>query len=391
MERSREREVSIARSVRSVKATIQRGVHEYALGLFLLLVVVLLWTLSNYVTQELFKQGFNRPFLMTYLNTSSFSLYLISFGWRYMRERRGQGLPPRLSRFARRASGQYQALSPEEERGLIEDNYAVASSPSSDAPLTTGETSRLALEFCFLWFLANWSVNASLAYTSVASVTILSSMSGFFTLALGRLAGVEALNTAKVVAVAISFTGVILVSLSDSNTAISTADPINESPALSAIRVWGDLFALLSAVFYALYVILLKVRIKNEERVDMQLFFGFVGLYNVLLCWPVIILFHLMGVETFGLPETKSQAALVGINMIITLTSDYIYVLAMLKTTPLVVTIGLSLTIPLAVFGDALLGHPAATQVLLGAVLVFFSFVVVGVHGADEEGRASLE
>lgn len=59
-----------------------------------------------------------------------------------------------------------------------QDNYAVASSPSSDAPLTTGETSRLALEFCFLWFLANWSVNASLAYTSVASVTILSSMSG---------------------------------------------------------------------------------------------------------------------------------------------------------------------------------------------------------------------
>lgn len=47
----------------------------------------------------------------------------------------------------------------------------------------------------------------------------------------------------------------------------------------------------------------------------MQLFFGFVGLYNVLLCWPVIILFHLMGVETFGLPETTSQAALVGINV----------------------------------------------------------------------------
>ena len=35
--------------------------------------------------------------------------------------------------------------------------------------------------------------------------------------------------------------------------------------------------------------------------------------------------------------------------MLITFSSDYIYVIAMLKTTPLVVTVGISLTIPLAV------------------------------------------
>lgn len=45
-------------------------------------------------------------------------------------------------------------------------------------PLTERETARLALVFCFFWFVANWSVNASLGYTSVASTTILSSMSG---------------------------------------------------------------------------------------------------------------------------------------------------------------------------------------------------------------------
>lgn len=45
-------------------------------------------------------------------------------------------------------------------------------------PLTIRETMKLALIFCFFWFIANWSVNASLNYTSVASATILSSMSG---------------------------------------------------------------------------------------------------------------------------------------------------------------------------------------------------------------------
>lgn len=69
--------------------------------------------------------------------------------------------------------------------------------------------------------------------------------------------------------------------------------------------------------------------------------------------------------------------------MAITLSSDFIYVLAMLKTTPLVVTIGLSLTIPLAVLGDFVLGRPATGQVLIGAGLVLVSFVAVGLQGAE--------
>lgn len=45
-------------------------------------------------------------------------------------------------------------------------------------PLNKKQTVELAFAFCFIWFIANWSVNASLAYTSVASATILSSTSG---------------------------------------------------------------------------------------------------------------------------------------------------------------------------------------------------------------------
>lgn len=71
--------------------------------------------------------------------------------------------------------------------------------------------------------------------------------------------------------------------------------------------------------------------------------------------------------------------------MAITLSSDFIYVLAMLKTTPLVVTIGLSLTIPLAVLGDFVLGRPSAGQVLLGAGLVLVSFLAVGLQSAENE------
>ena len=51
---------------------------------------------------------------------------------------------------------------------------------NSNDRLNTIETIRLSLTFCILWFCANYSTNASLAYTSVGSSTILSSTSGNF-------------------------------------------------------------------------------------------------------------------------------------------------------------------------------------------------------------------
>lgn len=55
----------------------------------------------------------------------------------------------------------------------------------------------------------------------------------------------------------------------------------------------------------------------------------------------------------------------------------------MLKTTPLVVTIGISMTIPCAVVGDwTILGVAASWQKLFGATLVLASFIGLGIEGA---------
>lgn len=82
----------------------------------------------------------------------------------------------------------------------------------------------------------------------------------------------------------------------------------------------GDSLALLSALFYALYVTLLKVRIRSESRIDMQLFFGFVGLFNILACWPIAVVLHLTGVEPFELPSTGKAIAALLINVSVTTT-----------------------------------------------------------------------
>ncbi|EFI28637.1 vacuolar membrane protein [Coprinopsis cinerea okayama7 len=353
---------------------------DYAIGIALLLCVVLLWTASNFITQDLFEDGFAKPFFVTYMNTSAFTLYLLPFAVKKVLQRRwGTG-----TESIRLLAG-YQPLSMDDDAP-----GAPVSKPHSTSlpPLTPKETAHLAAVFCIFWFIANWTVNASLDFTSVASATILSSMSGFFTLGIGRLFRVERLSWLKVTTVLVSFLGVILVSWSDHGKQTSLPDP-SQPPTNPGPKnpILGDALALISAVFYAIYVILLKVRIKSESRIDMQLFFGFVGLFNILLCWPVGLVLHLTGMEVFELPSSSRLWAGVLINMAITWSSDYLYVLSMLKTTPLVVTVGLSLTIPFAVLGDFLKGRGSEIQVVLGALLVLISFIALGIAGEREEGE----
>jgi len=59
----------------------------------------------------------------------------------------------------------------------------------------------------------------------------------------------------------------------------------------------------------------------------------------------------------------------------------------MLKTTPLVVTIGLSLTIPVAVVGDFIRLRPVHVQVIVGAMLVLTSFFGIGIENSKNEKR----
>ena len=90
---------------------------------------------------------------------------------------------------------------------------------------------------------------------------------------------------------------------------------LNATNSSEMYPVFGDFLALVSAVFYALYVILLKVRIKSEDRIDMQLFFGFVGLFNIIACWPIGALLHLVGAETLELPSSRKVVAALLINV----------------------------------------------------------------------------
>ncbi|KAJ9077666.1 hypothetical protein DSO57_1014479 [Entomophthora muscae] len=93
----------------------------------------------------------------------------------------------------------------------------------------------------------------------------------------------------------------------------------------------GNAFSLLGAFFYGCYTTFLKLKVK-EEYIDMGMFLG---------------------------PE-------------------YLWIFAVMMTSPLVVTLGLSLTIPLTLIGEiAFYGKSISLMYGSGAVIVLIGFLFI--------------
>ena len=178
--------------------------------------------------------------------------------------------------------------------------------------LSLRETAMLSLEFCMLWFLANYFASACLEYTSVGSVTILTSTSSVWTLIFCALTRVEAFTMRKLIGVLASLTGVILISTVD----LSGASDENRGnfPHKSQTQIAiGDAMAFVSAIIYGVYVTVMKRKVGNEDRVNMPLFFGLVGLFNLIFLWPGFFILHYTGIEPvssklFGFPSRTTRA-----------------------------------------------------------------------------------
>lgn len=364
--------------------------NRWTLGLILLGVVVILWVASGFLINNIFESGeYRKPYFVTYLNTGTFTIYLLPTLFRYLNKSTVQhqhsigrrdlnhssaeqtgtstsssssgNMPhyvPNVISLKENETGEREGLltpnsasSENIVQSVLEADIAAAAAAESTRQFTVRETAIFSSQFCILWFLANLLSNACLSYTSVSNSTILLSTSSFFTLIIGALFRVETITTQKVLALVVSIVGLYLITVSSAAANDDTNDAVAHSNA------WlGNLMALLSAVVYGLYTTLLKVCIgDNESRINMYLFFGFVGLFNIILLWPVITLFNYIGVETFELPGSLHVWVIVLANAATTIISDFCWALAMLMTSPLVVTVGLSATIPLAIAGDMIL------------------------------------
>ncbi|EEY18101.1 thiamine-repressible mitochondrial transport protein THI74 [Verticillium alfalfae VaMs.102] len=379
------------------------GVGRRTLGIACLLLTVALWTMSNFLASYIFSDStYDKPFFVVYLNTSVFAVNLVPMLVRFLRRHGLSGLRHEVSKaWHEQEYGRTALLSPiaeDAERLLVDDEASaggytsgsIPKQPPSTERLNPRETAFLSLEFCMLWFLANYFASACLQYTSVASVTILTSTSSVWTLLFCATLRLETFSMRKLFGVLASLAGVVLISTIDLSGSSDESRGSFPHKTTGQIAL-GDGMAFLSAIIYGVYVTIMKWRVGNEERVDMQLFFGLVGLFNLVMLWPVFFILHWTGIETFDMPPTAEVWVIILVNAFSSFVSDISWAYAMLLTTPVLVTVGLSLTIPLSLIGEMIQYSQHSGWVYwVGAAIVFISFVFVN-HESKEEDSATEE
>ncbi len=360
------------------------------------------WLIEQYMQAILADNSFGQPFFVTYVNTLFFILplppALVYKAYRqpeefqeWKREVR-EGLSYVRAALVRRKTNhamRHRTRDSTEESGesLLSHEGALSSQSArvrhstsySQENLSLAQTAKLSLEFCPLWFLASYFLLACLEHTTVASSTILTSTASGFTLVVGVLLGVEKFTIRKLASVLLSLVGIILISTVDYSGKSSDDEHRGQFPEKSTGELaLGNTLALLSALVYAIYIIRMKKRLPDESVVSLPVFFGLVGLANGLLAWPGFFILHWTGLETFVLPAPGRVTFILLLNAVGSMLSDVIWAYAVLLTSPILVTVGLSMTIPLTLVGQMVLNSQTSTAVYwVGAAIVVLSFVIV--------------
>ncbi|XP_063285203.1 solute carrier family 35 member F5 [Pelobates fuscus] len=403
--------------------------RRLVLGIIILLLVDVIWVASSELTSYIF-QKYNKPFFSTFAKTSMFVLYLLGFiVWRPWRQQCAKRMHRKHALFFSDAEQYFSSCSADHpkshalseplyvpvkfhdlpnERVLNSNSLAEKNSkktrvrfsnlmevrqlPSSQAveaklsrmshitvrdgesvlrsigKLSVCQVAKISFFFCFVWFLANYSYQEALSETQVAIVNVISSTSGLFTLILASVfpsnSG-DRFTLSKLLAVVLSIGGVVLVTLSGSEKSLDK-DTI------------GSLWSLAGAMLYAVYIVMIKRKVDREDKLDIPMFFGFVGLFNLLLLWPGFFLLHYTGFEAFEFPSKLVWAYLVVNGLIGTVLSEFLWLWGCFLTSSLIGTLALSLTIPLSIIADICMQKVRFSWVFfVGAVPVFISFFIV--------------
>ncbi|TYI16820.1 hypothetical protein ES332_A08G280800v1 [Gossypium tomentosum] len=382
---------------------------KYMVGLVLIICVVIMWVTSAEVTQGVF-EDYKHPFVVSYIGTSLLTLYLPlaffkDFLLKLLRGLQGPQNPSVQQDDKHRIN--LKTL-PDHviELGTKEESNDIMESQKNDGMLSAMQV--VAFGFCMapIWFATECC-----QYNVVVFL---------FTLIFGAILGQDSINAVNVVSVVISITGVAMTAFGDTWWPLNESKPITNNkrltfdfrprtliymlslskmPRVELLLVGqdqvcfvfpffksenhvtvGNLLEMLSAMIYGLFSVLLK-KFSGEQgqKVDMQKLFGYIGVFTFVALWWLAWPLTAIGIEPkFTFPRSTNLQEIIIINSFIgNFLSDYFWALGVVWTSPLVASLGVSLTIPIAVLEDMIIhGRQYSVIYMIGAAQVFMGFLI---------------
>lgn len=345
--------VSSLNEKRSNETQLPPTPRQQALGIALVIGVAIIWTASAELMQFIFgDSNYNKPYTVTYISLSMLSTLLLGFlrsSWRKVW-----------------SASSYKDV-----------NKDVSLDPQGQQLSTFTHTVTLAAALTPFFFLCQWTFNLGLVYTSVASSSIIATLTSLFTLAFGAISGVERFSYPKLIATLLSILGVSLIVIVD-----DSMKPSNGT--LYSKAVLGDLLSILSASLYATYAIILKYKAGPEGSTNVAMVLGIVGAFVTIATWPGIFIVHWLGIEKFEWPSKRVHFFLFINGMIGTVLSEVMWAMSIVLTTPMTTTLALSMTVPLSMCLDVIIHHKSfGVEYAVGAALVIIGFVIANIDVAS--------
>ena len=251
------------------------------LGILFIFLVGVLWTGGSMVTQYIYEDlDFKSPFLVTYISTSLFALYLPI--WKIMKDygmtkdhswNKQAKLPDTHPGTSDNHQNSIEAVDELNSAAMDEEYNPLIRNPSLNDSLVMQkqDTYNIDTELChvdiiklstvlaIVWFVSNALYSYSLLWTSITSSTIISNLSSAFTLFCSYYMGLEEISWLKIGGIFLCFLGV---------TAITLQDQKDDDQGQSFL---GDMMALFSALGYGVYTTYLRYHVPTENIVCMEL------------------------------------------------------------------------------------------------------------------------
>uniref|UniRef100_A0A0K0EHM1 EamA domain-containing protein n=1 Tax=Strongyloides stercoralis TaxID=6248 RepID=A0A0K0EHM1_STRER len=378
--------------------------NTYKSGIVLLIIVNILWVVSAEITRYIFVDlNLRRPLLITYVKSCMFSMYLLKFiiGGNNKKDPpygNLEDIEEESSEFeVEGLSGpEYEPVTDVIESGNDSDTVngnnntnghrrrsvrfadvrEIRRMPDSSAEharearrsyhppsfdCTISPMLKYSFYFCPLWFFSSTTYQASLMFSSVASVNLISASSSLFVLVFTAICPKrlhDKFTLTKLCLVLLNMFGVALVS------------QFSES-------LFGSVLALTSAISYAIYLTGFSMFTNKYGNIDINILFGFIGFFSLFFCTPLIILVHFYGIESQLPLPTLYEFGIVLLNGFVgSVLADWLWLYATMLTTSLISSIAMSLSIPMAMLADVICrGKVPSFIELIASIPILISFI----------------